>query len=850
MNKMADYLTCELCGLDEDCLCPRMEPSISGILVSRQVDVMFVGEAPGADEDRQGTPFVGRSGSLLREIVDEVGLQHYCVMYTNVCHCRPPGNKTPTRKQIGYCINNLLGEINEFDPQVIMLLGNTPLKALLGESGITKWRGVVVERDGRTYVPTFHPAYVLRNHTSLMTVIQDFEKVLDILTGEEKVTSMDAGYEVVVVDNEDAAKAMQRDIISAGLCSFDTEVTSLRPFDFGQDIVMCSFTVCSSVKRAWAVIPDDGPVLAVVLDILQDPNIRKVGHNIKFDALAVYALWSVWIEGIVGDSMLLSYLLDSQPGHHGLKMLAGRHLGMYDYDKPLRDYYEWHKEANPKYGGDLRLVPRDIMTDYAAKDAIATIELHNLLNQELTPQQHVLYEQLLIPASAMLTQMQANGVEVDFDVVDDYIGIYADEKLEQLAILLDYPEVAAYCRKREKADSKFKFNPNSPTQIRELLFNERYYGLEPRGYTDTSLPSTKWDFIKEYVDEVPFVGTYRMYKLLSRMLNTYLMPALENWPSTGDDERVRSSYLLHGSVTGRLSSRKPNLQNIPTPEKEPGTLLASHPIKNIFTHTHPDGCLLSVDYSGMELRTMASISGCVEMAKAFEEGKDVHSIVTSALYDLEYGEFIARLKSDDPTIADDAKAMRYRAKWVNWTLLFGGSAYTLHRIYGLGKIEASELVDMYYSMFPEVLEYKNETLAFAKEHGYVESPFGRRRYLPYINDSSNSHRKRAEREALNMPIQSAASDVLVCALIVIDEFMQDRDMMSLLVNTVHDSAMFDVWPGELEILARMCKDVMEGITTRYGPERFPGLPFDWFTVPLVADMEVGSHYGALEYYSL
>lgn len=848
----AEHYACASCALAGGCLTPRMEPDEVNLEPEFAADVMFVGEAPGAAEDRQGTPFVGPSGRLLRDVVEHVGLQHYGLVYTNVCRCRPPDNKTPGAKQIRTCAEAFLwDEIDEYDPAVVVLLGNTPLKAVLGESGITNWRGVTVDRDGRVFVPTFHPAYILRNNSALMELVQDLEKVESLVSGADEIQAADDDYEWTVVNSPEAAEDMLNAVSQANTVSFDTEITSLRPFDDGVEFIMCSLAVDHPSKRAWVVPGDNVDAMEIVLDILDSPYIHKIGHNMKFDALAAWALLGTWINGVSGDSMLLSYIIDSQPGRHGLKVLSGRFLGMYDYDKPVQDYLDLMREADPSKGGDFSLVPNHILEPYAAKDAIATLELHKRLLGELTRKQRILYDQLVMPASNTLAQMEANGCVIDRQVAQDYIELYEAEQARQFTDMEAHPIFQKYVRDRRKKDDGYEFNPNSVVQVRDLLYGRKYFGLEPIGTTKTGLPSTKWDYLKEYAKDVPWLNHYRYYRLLGKMLGTYLRPSLDGWPSTSDG-RVRSSYRLHGTVTGRLASRNPNLQNIPTPEKEPGTILESHPIKDIFTHTHPDGHIMAVDYSGMELRTMASVSGCVEMARAFEEDKDVHSMVTCALFGYEYDDFMECRLSDDEEIAAHAKAQRYKAKWVNWTLLYGGSEYTLHRLYGLDKDEALELINLYYGMFPEVLSYKDKTLAFARAQGFVESPFGRRRYLPYINDKDRGFRSRAEREAINMPIQSAASDVLVCALIVIDEAMQDRGFESLMVNTVHDSVMFDVWPGELEPLAVLCRDVMENITVPggYGAHHFPGLDFSWFTVPLKADFEVGHHYGSLEHYNI
>ncbi len=860
-RRMDSATHCDLCELDKTCRTSNIEPDDAGVGPEDAADVLIVGEAPGADEDSQGIPFVGRSGQLLREIVKEVGLANYGVVYTNVVRCRPPANATPSKKEIGYCLGLLQEEIVEYDPEVVVLLGNVPLNAILGESGITNWRGVVVERDGRIYVPTFHPAYILRNVGALPEIIADFEKVVDVLEGNITPPA-DADYRMELVVTRQQANEMAEAIRQAGECSFDTEITSLRPFDLNQDIVMCSFAVDEPNKRAWAVSPNQY-VQPIVKGLLVDDAVEKIGHNIKFDALAALGIWDIWVESITGDTMLLSYILDSRPGRHGLKVLAGRYLGMYDYDRKLKQVHSWSKDADPAKGGDLGLVPQDVLADYAAKDAIATLELERRLRPELTAKQQVLYEQLLMPASATLTQMEANGVRIDCDVCADYIDLYEAEQTRQLNHMHRDLVFQRWLRMRrakptktkvtkkgklkvKEVDSDFEFNPNSTVQVREILFGGRYFGLEPIGYTDTGLPSTKWDYIKVFAKDVPWVEHLRYFKLLSKMLGTYLRPALERWPNTGD-RRVRATYHLHGTVTGRLASRQPNLQNIPTPEKEPDTILAVYPVKDIFTHTHPDGCLLAVDYAGMELRVMASLSNCVGMLQAFKDGEDIHSVVTCALNQIDYDEFMDALKGDNADQASWAEALRYKAKWVNWTLLYGGGAGTLHRLYGLDKLEAEALIQFYYNAYPEVLTFQQRAKSFARETGYVESPFGRRRYLPYINDPDDHMRARAEREAINMETQSAASDILLCALVVLDDLLLQYGYRSMMVNTVHDSAMFDIWPGELGEVSRLCKDVMENIPSRWGPQYFPGLDFSWFISPLVADFEVGSHYGSLSH---
>jgi len=812
-----------------------MGPDANFDATKEYADVMLIGESPGEIEDLQGIPFVGRSGQLLRGVVKESGLGFYNIVYTNVVHCHPPGNETPSVKQLKQCYPILEAEIEYYQPLLIILLGNTSLKAVLNESGITNWRGVLIERDNYAIMPTLHPAYILRNQSALDDWTSDFEKAYDYIIEEKSVHNASDGYTMKLVASESDVCAMLDDIYDEGLCSWDTEVNGLR---YGDELVCMSFA-CREAKKAWCVMLDNPYVVEALRTLLCDARIGKIGHNIKFDWLAIYGNWGMEVAGIVGDSMLLSGIIDPVRGRHGLKHLAGRYLGMYDYDAKFVQYRLDHKEADPKRGGDLKLMPLDILAEYAMLDAIATIELAFTLREMLTDEQERLYDELIIPAGDALAIMESNGVLLDDTIVLDYIEMYEAKQAELLVVIKNNSTIVRYTRARAATDKKFVFNPNSSYHMRDVLFGKSYFGLKSVGKTKSGKNTTKWDKLNVYLNDLPFLGDYRYFKLLGKMLSTYLRPPRDSWKDV--DGRVRSNYNLIGAETGRLSSSSPNLQNIPTPEKEPGTLLESYPIKNIFTHTWKGGCVLAVDYSGMELRTMASVSGCERMMQAFIEDIDVHSYVTELLF---------KVARSDYTDAE-WKPMRYRAKWVNWTLLFGGSAYTLHNLYGIPMSEANELVSTYYNVFPEVLEYKEQTLTFVRKHSYVENKFGRRRYFHYINDSRNKSRQsHDERAAINFPIQSAASDVLLCSLVILRDQIVLNGYSSLMVNTVHDSIMFDVFPGELDDVAWLCKEVMENLPTVYGPEYFSELDFSWFIAPLRVDIEYGSHYGNMKHYKL
>lgn len=868
---------CSGCDLAAGCKTPHMSPDISGMRSTPEpgpdvvCDVMIIGEAPGHDEDVVGTPFVGASGSLLRTIVEDVGLDEFGIVYTNAVRCRPPNNNAPTAKQIKACAPNVIAEIEHYGPRLVILLGNAPLKAVLGETGITAWRGSKLERDGVMYMPTFHPAYILRNNTELPTLLADMQAAYDVAAGNGGKTTVE-DYDIKLVVGEVDAWDMYDAITKAGTVAWDTESRNARPYASDARMIMMSFAIDKPVKRAWAVLPDNRKVIEYCKRILGDARLKIICHNAKYDQHVIWNAWGIKVPGIVGDSMIASWVLDPTPGRHGLKHLAGRLLGMYEYNRELDEYHQQNPDSDPSGSGDQSLVPMTILAPYAAMDAIATLEVHKRLYKQMNPAQKTLYNELLIPVGYVLQQMEQDGVALDQYIIKRYTKIYGAIQAHQYDAMMGHPTVNTFVRNRQAAIDKdwaakhpagtktratkptFVFNPNSDLQMRELLFGKRYFKFEALGKTAKGASSIKWDYLKPFAATSPFLQAYHYYTLLDKMLSTYIGPAATRWPDA--DGRVRSTYNVGGTVSGRLSSSDPNLQNIPTPEKEPDTVLADQPVKNIFTasdwgEASPElvemfadalgpyvckgGGLLSADYSGMELRTMASVSHCKTMLEIFERGEDVHRIVSSGIFNV--------------PVEQVTKEMRYAGKWTNWTLLYGGSAHTLHRMYDIPLDDGVRFVKAYYSMFPEILEYQKETIQFAHDNGYVESMFGQRRYLPYINDRDKSRQADAEREAVNHPIQSVASQMLFMVLIIMGDMMRDLSLRTKMVNTVHDSIMFDAPLDEIDTVARLVKHVMEDLRSIY-KAWFPGIDLSWFICPLKADIEIGSHYGSLTEYHI
>ena len=836
-----EHPACQSCELYKGCKSPFMDGHGSD-----DPKIIIIGEAPGDKEDKKGIPFVGPAGNCLNLALVEVGIDLDDVLYTNVVRCRPPDNKI-TKKYINACQDFVIQEIERYNPEQIWLMGNTPLNSILGETGITNWNGSIVKTNGKTYVPLFHPSYILRNDSALDDWLDAMIKAVD---GGDVAEDFDRRIPKTVEEVRD----METYLADFEYISFDSETSTLNAFETEAMIISVSFAAGNRSYSLPIWHPDGwwDDELDVVEDIVQriiiDHSGGLIGQNIKFDFRQVRNQWELYVKA-GGDTMLISHLLDSRRGIHGLKRLAAIHLGWYEYERELNDYMMAHPEANPKRGGNYINMPLDILLPYGAMDAEATLLLHDMLYDKLSDKQKILYDQLILQASDALTNMECNGIVLDSYIAKRYECIYSivrDRMYKDIAII---PKVKKYVRARQKEIDEeikgtkrrrtiFKFNPNSSLQLRDLYFD--HYKIPILGRTDTGKPTTKSSLYRPLESKYPILRNIRLYKLMIKMLGTYLTPAASRAWSSSLDGRVRTNFNLHGTITGRTSSSDPvNLQNIPTPEKEPGTLLEILPIKNIFTHSYQkvgsdnhvthDGVIMSVDYSGMELRCFASLAVCEPMLEIHRSDKDFHTMI---------GVMVSGIPYDEINIST-----RYIYKWTNWTLMYGGSAYTLHRLYNIPMSEAERIVHDYYERFPEVLDYQEECVIFTEKHGYIESPYGRKEYLPWINDSDNKKRNKAKREAVNMPVQSGAGDTLLAALVVVDDLIQQSGLETKTVNEVHDSIVLDVPNHEVDEVAVLCIDAMENIKD-HAVDYFPDIDFSWLISPLKADVEVGTHYGA------
>jgi len=565
----------------------------------------------------------------------------------------------------------------------------------------------------------------------------------------------------------------------AEVFALDTETTSLDYM--AARIVGLSFSVKAG-EAAYLPLAHDYPgapaqlPLGEVLDrlrpLLEDEALAKLGHHLKYDA-HVLANHGIALAGMRHDSMLESYVLDSTATRHDMDSVARQYLGIKTVS---------YEEVAGKGAKQLPFGQVDVAvaTRYAAEDADVTLRLHEKLWSELAlqPALQQLYCQVEIPLLAVLFRMERRGVLVDVEVLGQQ-GQEIDQRIAEV-------------RQEVVAAAGRDFNLDSPKQLQEILFGE--LGLPVLRKTPTGQPSTAEDVLEELAGDFPLPQLILDYRSLAKLKSTYVdrLPEQVN-PSTG---RVHTSYHQAVAVTGRLSSSDPNLQNIPVRTAE------GRRVRQAFV-APPGRVLLAADYSQIELRIMAHLSGDEGLLRAFAEDRDIHEATAAEVLDIDPGAVTPE--------------QRRSAKAVNFGLIYGMSAFGLARQLGIGRGEAQEYVDRYFERYPGVKRYMEETRRLAREQGYVETVFGRRLYLPDIRARNRQLQQYAERSAINAPMQGSAADIIKRAMLAVDDWIRSADPGAELVMQVHDELVLEVDEARLEAVRSRVVACMAGAASLMVP---------------------------------
>ena len=596
-----------------------------------------------------------------------------------------------------------------------------------------------------------------------------------------------SGYEVLL--DWAAFDAWLVKISAAELTAFDTETTGLDPM--ASTLVGMSFAI---VEGEAAYLPlvhhyADAPAqlpLAEVLDKLrpwlESDAHRKLGQNLKYDC-HILANHGIALAGITEDTLLESYVLESDKSHD-MDSLASRHLGL----KTLTYTEVCGKGAKQIGFGEVELARA---TEYAAEDADITLRLHHNLAAQLAaePALAALYRDIELPTARVLFEMERTGVLIDAFL----LAQHSEELGRRLYDLENEAHVLA----------GQPFNLGSPKQLGEILFTK--LGLPVVKKTATGQPSTDEDVLSQLADDYPLPKLLLEHRSLAKLKNTYTdkLPQMVN-PKTG---RVHTSFSQAVAVTGRLASSEPNLQNIPIRTPEGRRIRAAF--------IAPQGhVIISADYSQIELRIMAHLSGDKGLLDAFAKGEDVHRATAGEIFGV--------------TPLEVTSEQRRYAKVINFGLIYGMSAHGLAKNLGIDRGAAANYIERYFARYPGVAAYMERTRLEAKTHGYVETVFGRRLHLPDIRAQQVGRRQGAERAAINAPMQGTAADLIKKAMIATSRWLKEAGVKSRLILQVHDELVLEVPDDEIALIREQLPKLMAGVAQ--------------LSVPLVAEVGVGNNW--------
>ncbi len=597
-----------------------------------------------------------------------------------------------------------------------------------------------------------------------------FPEIEDEARDEQKQTTLatisDIQHEYHLVDTEDGIADLIKILLTKEILSIDTETTSVAAMT--ANLVGMSFS--AEEGEAWYVpVPQNTEAARAVVEqfrpVFENVHSLKVGQNLKYDIM-VLAHYGIEVRGPIYDTMLAHYVLQPEQQRHNMDYMAEVYLG---YRTIHIDELIGPKGKGQKSMADLS--PADVY-EYACEDADVTLRLYHRLSGLLSPEADRLLRDVELPLVRVLAGMERNGVRLDTGALAA-TGELFDARIRKIE-----EEIFAY--------AGHEFNIDSPRQVGVVLFEELKVSEKARR-TKGGQYATSVEVLEALRDAHPIVGKILDYRALRKLVNTYVkaLPGLVN-PATG---HIHTSYNQAVTVTGRLSSSDPNLQNIPVRGED------GREIRKSFVPD--DGCLFfSADYSQIELRIMAHLSGDEHLVKAFVEGADVHAATAARIFH----------KKLEEVTRDE----RRKAKTANFGIIYGISAFGLAERMGVSRTEARTLIENYFSMYPGVKRYMDESVEKARARGYAETAFGRRRYLPDIASRNATLRGEAERNAINSPIQGTAADIIKVAMIRIHERMKREGMRSKMILQVHDELNFSVVPEEKEAMEALVVEEMEG----------------------------------------
>lgn len=568
-----------------------------------------------------------------------------------------------------------------------------------------------------------------------------------------------------LVDKEEEILDLVHKLSDLKNCSFDTETTGVDPISC--QLVGMSFSFVESEAYYVPVPEKKEEALKIVnyfKDFFENDKIIKIGQNIKYDII-VLKKYDIEVKGELFDTMIAHYLLNPEL-RHNMDYLAETYL---QYQTIHIDELIGPKGKNQL---SMRSVSKETIKDYACEDADITLKLKNILEEEIKNNglEKLLYD-IEFPLIYVLADMEYTGVNLGTEALAESSKSITAELLK---IEAEVHQLAGE-----------EFNLNSAKQVGEILF-EKLVIVEKAKKTKTGQYTTSEEVLEKLKDKHPIVGKILEYRGLKKLLSTYIdaLPLL----ISPIDNKVHTSYNQTVTATGRLSSSNPNLQNIPIRDEQ------GKEIRRAFV-ADEDCIFLSADYSQIELRIMAHLSQDPHMVEAFNSGEDIHAATAAKIYKIP----ISEVTSD----------MRRKAKTANFGIIYGISVFGLAERLTIPRSESKELIDGYFESYSQVKKYMDDSINIAKEKGFVETIFGRKRFLPDINSKNAIVRGYAERNAINAPIQGSAADIIKIAMVRISKRFKEEDIQSKMILQVHDELNFNVTQSELEKVKNIVIEEME-----------------------------------------
>ena len=598
-------------------------------------------------------------------------------------------------------------------------------------------------------------------------------------------TIKDIEHSYYLIENkEDIYKLVSELLLQKEVC-FDTETTSLNELE--AELVGMAFS-WEKHKGYYVLFPESKELTQEILEIFrpffENSSITKIGQNLKYD-IKVLAKYNIQVLGNLFDTMIAHYLLNPD-GKHNMDILSENYL----HYSPISIETLIGKKGKGQLS--MRQVPPQEQKEYAVEDTDVTLQLKNIFEQQLQKYNaEKLFSQIESPLVQVLADMELEGIRIDVP----FLKSLSDDIEKDIFSL----QQAVY----EQAGETF--NLSSPKQLGDILFEKLKLISKPKK-TKTGQYATSEEILSELAPKHKIVANVLEYRQLQKLQSTYIDALPKEVNSTTG--RVHTTYMQAVTATGRLSSNNPNLQNIPIRTER------GQQIRKAFVPRNEDYTLLSADYSQIELRVIAALSGEKNMIEAFLQNQDIHRSTAAKVFNVD--------------IQSVTREQRSHAKTVNFGIIYGVSAFGLSNQTELSRTESKELIDTYYQTYPQLKVFIDKQIHFARENRYVETILGRRRYLPDINSRNQVVRGAAERNAVNAPIQGSAADIIKIAMINIYNLLKDNKLKTKMLLQVHDELIFDVPKNELDFVKPLIKKTME--------EAYQ------FAVPLVVDLGVGKNW--------